>query len=170
MACSFTLSHAGTPATLFPVARDAIEAQGGSLVGSPSAGSASIPSPAGNVRFSYAAAGSKLGVTVTSKPLLVSCAQIQSALADVLARVPEPEPITVHGEPVEINLPEQDVTFTSGETETVVVPPKTPTSNLWLLAGLAVAAGGLAAVRYTQPKRSKRRRRGRRTTDRALRV
>ena len=99
-ACDFTLIHSGSPDALYPIAKEAIEAQGGSLHGRPSGGEVTMPTPAGDVSFNYGAVGKRVDVIVTNKPFLVSCARIQSELANILAMVPQ-EVIDAEGEVVD---------------------------------------------------------------------
>lgn len=174
--CSFTLQHAGTPDTLFPVAKRAITTQGGSVTGSPVAGSIVLPSAAGRISLNYTARGSSLAIQVTDKPWVVSCSRIQSELAQVLAKVPAPGPLDVEaefGEPVEVpratprfdshqtpaNPQVEILDFGADEGSTITVPARSQDMTRWLLvAGLGVAAIGMGYY-VSKRKRPKHRRR-----------
>lgn len=159
-ACSFTLAHAGTPETLYPVVQREVSQNGGSIQGSPTSGSIRMPTPAGPVALSYIARGSSIAVTVVDKPMLASCARIQSGLLELLSKVPPPTPLDVPGEsgpamPIShvIELPEVQIL---GDPDAPA-----PTKNLtpWLVAagvGLVAIGTGFA---LSKPKRKPRYRR-----------
>jgi hypothetical protein len=172
--CAFTLSHQGTPETLFPIARQEIAAEGGQMVGSPSSGEILMPTAAGDVRLRYTTAGRKISVEVTDKPWVVSCARVQAELANVLTRVPMPPPIDVEGEstapafvryrPPHGGGPKVEVIdFEAAEAGTITVPARRTDMTRWLLVAGAGAVA-LGAVYVSRRKRSPKHRR--RTTKR----
>lgn len=177
MACSFTLTHAGTAQSLYLVAQDAIAAEGGSLTGSPSSGSISMPTPAGTVKLGYTASGSSVQIKVLDKPWLVSCAKIQSELAAIVADVPAPEPLDVEAEPgpafyypqgeQSSDTPPTEIIFGEEEGSRITVKRNESTDmTKWLVAaGFGVAV--LGAGYYLTRKRKPRRRTTRRSTLRA---
>lgn len=166
-ACSFTLQHAGTPETLFPVVQHELSKSGGSIQGSPTAGSISTPTPAGDVTLNYKARGSSIAVTVLDKPMLVSCARIQSGLLELLAHVPPPTPIDVPGESGPAlasyhvtELPPIEILGDPGTQHALAKPD----FSKWLLAaGVGLAALGTTYVLAQKPKRRRTARYSRRT-------
>jgi hypothetical protein len=177
MACTFTLQHAGTPDTLYPVAKRQISSGGGSITGSPTSGSIAMPSAAGVIRLNYTASQGSIAVVVTDKPWVVSCAKIQSELAKILAQVPAAPPIDVEAElgPTVVagrsSSPRFDthqtpahpqvevLDFGPDEGSTITVPARSQDMTRWLLvAGLGVAAIGVGYY-VSKRKRPKHRRR-----------
>lgn len=176
MACTFTLQHAGTPDTLYPVAKRQISSGGGSITGSPTSGAIVMPSAAGVIRLNYTASQGSIAVVVTDKPWVVSCAKIQSELAKILAQVPAAPPIDVEAElgPTVVagrsSSPSFDthqtpahpsvevLDFTDAEGSTITVKPHKDMTRWLLVAGLGVAAIG-AGYYMSKRKRPKYRRR-----------
>jgi len=174
--CTFTLQHAGTPDTLYPVAKRQISSGGGSIAGSPTSGSIVMPSAAGVIRLNYTASQGSIAVVVTDKPWVVSCAKIQSELAKILAQVPAPQPLDVEAElgPTVVagrsSSPRFDthqtpahpsvevLDFTDAEGSTITVKPHKDMTRWLLVAGLGVAAIG-AGYYMSKRKRPKYRRR-----------
>jgi hypothetical protein len=169
--CTYTLQHAGTPETLFPVARREISKSGGSVQGTPESGAVVLATAAGRVRFNYAARGNSVAIEVTDKPWVVSCAKIQSELVKMLAKVPAPQPLDVEGEigpsrtrPLDPTAPPTDnqvqvLDFTGEGSIVTAAPMPQRDMTKWLLAaGIgAVAIGtGYYLTRKSKPKYRRR--------------
>jgi hypothetical protein len=151
--CSFTLQHAGTPETLFPVAQQEVANNGGSITGSPASGNIRMPTPAGVVALNYVARGSSLAITVIDKPMLASCARIQSGLLELLAKVPAPTPIDVPGEsgPMQSHVTVLPPVEIIGETS---VPDNPQGTRIKWMLGIGIAAAlGTGLVLAHKPRR-----------------
>lgn len=166
MACSFTLPLSGTPEEVFPAARAAILKEGGSVDGTSRSGSATLPTPVGEVSVNYKITEGALAIVVTDKPLLVSCGQIQDGFRKAIAhapvpraRTPAPQPpiIDVIAEPVPAprgKVVEIPITYIEGEVPRPTVPQGA--SFLLPLMLTLTALGLLAWMAATPPRRYRR--------------
>lgn len=154
-ACDFTLTHAGSPQSLFPIARRGIQQQGGTLTGNPRQGQVRFPSPVGQIEGTYTASGNQVRIVITRKPLLAPCGEIQRRLAELLAQVP-PEVIDAPAEPEEPPVgprPEDDVVldpvfveppveYYTFEDDVITVPRRQQARwPLWIGVGVLTAGG-----------------------------
>lgn len=97
--CAFSLHFESTAADLFTASKASALDQGGTFIGTPQLGKASIPTDAGTVYFTFSTQGQSLKIQVTDKPWLVSCSDIQQQMAELVASVPKAAIDTV-GTPV----------------------------------------------------------------------
>jgi hypothetical protein len=131
--CAFTLRFDSTPDALFQSARSAITEQGGTFVGKPQQGKASLPTPAGTVYWNYTTQGQNLRVTVTDKPWLVSCSTIQQQMAEMVASVPK-IPIDTVGEVVTPPVSTPAPAPTAAPSSPPFSTP-TPAPIFWMVGG-----------------------------------
>jgi hypothetical protein len=137
--CSFSLHFDATAAELFTASNASILAQGGTFVGTPQLGKASIPTDAGTVYFTYSTQGQNLRIEVTDKPWLVSCSDIQQQMAELVASVPKATIDTVGApvfKPTQPTPPPAAAPYQSPSHTTV--PPfrvTTPPYGLWFIGG-----------------------------------
>lgn len=78
--CRFSIALTTTSEATLARAEAAIRKQGGEFSGTATGGSFSIPIMVGQVRGSYAINGDQLEVTITDKPMFVSCGMIEAQL------------------------------------------------------------------------------------------
>lgn len=83
--CNFSINFTGAATELISKAETAIDDAGGAFSGNETAGSFSTPTPLGQVKGSYTIAGSTISISITKRPLLVSCATIESQLRKYLS-------------------------------------------------------------------------------------
>lgn len=69
-------------ADLMPLLRGEMHRKGATISGSDTAGTFHISTPVGAIAAKYELSGKSVLVTVTSKPMVVSCGQIQDKLTD----------------------------------------------------------------------------------------
>ncbi|MBE7171465.1 MAG: hypothetical protein INR73_12790 [Williamsia sp.] len=81
--CNFSITFAGSPDGLVNKMRTAIEGQGGMLNGDPFAGTFEV-SILGTLSGSYAITGQQINIDIDSKPIFVSCNQIENFLKERL--------------------------------------------------------------------------------------
>ena len=77
MACNFSITFPGAPSKLLEKAKSAIEGQGGNFSGDLSSGNFSVQ-VLGNISGSYTISGQVMNINISSKPLFISCSQIES--------------------------------------------------------------------------------------------
>jgi hypothetical protein len=77
MACNFSISFAGPATRILEKAKSAIEGQGGSFMGDLSSGSFSVQ-VLGSISGSYTISGQVININIDSKPIFISCNQIES--------------------------------------------------------------------------------------------
>ena len=82
--CDFSINFTGTPQDLISKAETAINDAGGAFTGNETAGSFSTPTPLGQIKGSYTITGSTINISITKKPMLLSCATIESQLRKYL--------------------------------------------------------------------------------------
>lgn len=80
--CAFDIAFTGPATDLLARARKGIVAQGGTLDGDAKAGSFRIPVLGSAVAGTYAVLGQVAHFEIAKKPFLVSCARIESTLAE----------------------------------------------------------------------------------------
>ncbi len=109
--CIFNFEFGGSAGQLLPGIKRDIASQGGWVQGNASSGTAMVPSPAGDVEFSYHIAGQHLVIEVTDKPFVVSCDRIEAELRKVIPKpdqgnsnyqAPQPQPVLVQ-QPVQLD-------------------------------------------------------------------
>ena len=81
--CNFSITFAHSPEGLVNKMQSAIEGQGGRFSGDQSAGTFEV-SILGTLSGSYMIAGQQLNIRIDSKPIFVSCSQIESFLKERL--------------------------------------------------------------------------------------
>ena len=138
----------GSAEMLFPQARAAILAKGGQVQGNAVSGSASVPSPVGQIVFDYRTEGADLVITVTDKPWALSCARIENELRAGLAQVKAPAPtapVDPDAGPGDAAPEEQRWIIDVGPAEIISVeePQRRPKLWPWGL-GLVAVIGWLA--------------------------
>jgi hypothetical protein len=77
MSCNFTITFPGTSEHIVNKAKSAIEKQGGSFMGDLSSGTFQV-SVLGNISGSYSISGQSMNINIDSKPIFISCSQIES--------------------------------------------------------------------------------------------
>jgi hypothetical protein len=77
MACNFSISFPGPAENLLEKAKAAIEGQGGNFAGDLSSGNFSVQ-VLGSISGSYTITGQVMNINISSKPLFISCNQIES--------------------------------------------------------------------------------------------
>ena len=77
MACNFSISFPGSAEKLLEKAKAAIEGQGGNFAGDLTSGNFSVQ-VLGNISGSYTISGQVMNINISSKPLFISCSQIES--------------------------------------------------------------------------------------------
>ena len=84
--CVMSLPVTGDPSTFLAAAKKALAAKGGTISGSTSAGSFSVPGPLGTVTgtYSVAASAATLKIAPASLNFLQSCSAVYSALKSAL--------------------------------------------------------------------------------------
>ncbi len=82
--CSFSIRFSGNINDVVEKARAAISSQGGTFSGDASAGSFSV-NFMGSIEGAYTIAGSEMNVEISSKPIFISCKQIESFMATQFA-------------------------------------------------------------------------------------
>jgi hypothetical protein len=75
--CSFTIPFGQDASVLLNKIRSAIEKQGGTFDGDSTSGTFSVK-VMGTISGSYTIGGNNLTVTISSKPMFISCGQIES--------------------------------------------------------------------------------------------
>lgn len=87
-ACVMSVPVSGDPASFLATARRALGAKGGSVSGTTSAGSFSVPAPLGDVDGTYALEGAAARITIAPASLgfVQSCSKVYGALTTALAR------------------------------------------------------------------------------------
>ena len=75
--CNFSIPFTQDPAALVNKIRTALEKQGGTLEGDTTSGSFSVKIMS-TISGNYTVSGNNLQVTITAKPLFISCGQIES--------------------------------------------------------------------------------------------
>jgi hypothetical protein len=83
--CSFTIPFSGVPDNIINKAKSAILSQGGTFSGDQVQGRFSIQF-LGNISGSYSIDGSEMNIVIDSKPMLISCKQIESFMSNQLAK------------------------------------------------------------------------------------
>ena len=83
--CSFTINFSGLPRDVVDKAKSAIGNQGGSFNGDEASGTFHV-SVLGSIEGSYTISGNEMNVEITSKPLFISCSQIQTFMQNQFSR------------------------------------------------------------------------------------
>ncbi len=83
--CSFTISIPDLAEHMINKAKAAIEGQGGLFNGDHSSGAFSVQ-VMGNIEGSYTVTGQTMNIEITSKPIFISCSQIESFMKNQLSR------------------------------------------------------------------------------------
>lgn len=81
--CNFSITFAQSAEQLVGKMQSAIEGQGGSFNGDPAAGTFQV-SILGTLSGSYMISGQQLNIRIDSKPIFVTCSQIESFLKERL--------------------------------------------------------------------------------------
>jgi hypothetical protein len=139
--CAFSLHFDATAADLFAAARSSILEQGGTFVGSPQQGKASLPTDAGTVYWTFVVQGQNLKIQVTDKPWLVSCSDIQQQMAELVASAPKAIIDTVGAPVFSPTAPTPPPAATPYEAPAPAPPPfkvTTPPYGLWFIGGTLV--------------------------------
>jgi hypothetical protein len=82
--CQFSFSFSGSSEALTGRARHAIEDGGGTFAGDVSGGNFKARTGIGSIQGSYEIAGQQIILTITKKPLLLTCSRIEKELTSML--------------------------------------------------------------------------------------
>lgn len=83
--CQFNIPFSGDAESLLRRAKQEIEKSGGTFGGDASRGEFQAKTPIGSIQGSYEIAGQEIALTITKKPLLLSCNRIEKELTSVMA-------------------------------------------------------------------------------------
>ena len=83
--CNFSITFAEPADALIGKMKSSIEGQGGQFNGDPSAGNFEV-SILGTLAGSYVIAGQQISISIDSKPIFVSCHQIENFLKERLSK------------------------------------------------------------------------------------
>ena len=75
--CSFSITIPGLPESTLEKAKSAIEGQGGVFAGDLSSGTFQVQ-VLGSIEGSYTITGQLMNIQISSKPMFISCSQIES--------------------------------------------------------------------------------------------
>jgi hypothetical protein len=81
--CSFTIPFSGVPETVINKAKTAIQSQGGIFNGDHVSGRFNVQ-VLGSISGSYNINGNEMNIIIDSKPMLISCKQIESFMSNQL--------------------------------------------------------------------------------------
>ena len=87
MACTFSVPFSTNPDNLLKQIRQAVKGLRGTMEGDDTSGQLAVSSPIGYVAGSYKIEGQEITLTITRKPLLVTCNMIKSAVRKTIARM-----------------------------------------------------------------------------------
>ena len=82
--CQFAIAHTTTPTAIYERAQKAIGGMGGTLIGSPAAGSFRLSVFGAAIVGNYATTDTAIEIEITEKPFMVGCGIIQSQLEKAL--------------------------------------------------------------------------------------
>jgi len=85
--CDFSFNALDGAASLLQKARAAITDIGGELIGDENAGSFKLPTPLGSVKGTYVMSETSISLSITDKPLLISCGRIEEKLRQYMTPV-----------------------------------------------------------------------------------
>jgi hypothetical protein len=85
--CDFTFSAFDGAASLLQKAKKAITDIGGELTGDNTSGSFKLPTPLGTVKGNYTMSDTAINLSITDKPMLISCNKIEEKLKQYIAPV-----------------------------------------------------------------------------------
>lgn len=106
--CQYSIPFSGSAKDFYAAAKQGLEAQGGTIVGNSSAGSASVPTPAGSVTLDYKIAGTVAQIDITDKPFVVSCTQIYDALVQAFPKPSTKKKVVVTNTPAGASVSFED--------------------------------------------------------------
>lgn len=75
--CSFTITFAGPAENILGKTKSAIEGQGGMFEGDTSSGTFNVQ-VMGTISGNYSITGQSMNIDIDSKPMFISCSQIES--------------------------------------------------------------------------------------------
>lgn len=78
--CNFSINFSGAPSDIVTKIRSEIQKQGGNFDGDETAGSFSVKVFGSTIAGSYNVAGSQINVNIASKPMFISCGQVEGFL------------------------------------------------------------------------------------------
>ncbi|HEX8332897.1 MAG TPA: hypothetical protein VF622_09755 [Segetibacter sp.] len=82
--CQFSLPLQGDPQSLLRRAESEIVSKGGAFNGDSSQGNFRAKTPIGSIEGAYQILESEIALTITKKPLLLSCRKIEKELRSVM--------------------------------------------------------------------------------------
>jgi hypothetical protein len=82
--CTFSVPFQLSPDEIISKLSSTILSNKGSFEGNNSSGSLKVPTPIGSVSATYQVSGQSMNVTITNKPFLLSCGQIESYIKQFL--------------------------------------------------------------------------------------
>lgn len=83
--CQFAIAHTLTPDAIYARAQKAIGGMGGTLTGTPAAGSFRLSVFGAAIVGNYTTTESAIEIEITDKPFMVGCGMIQQQLEKALA-------------------------------------------------------------------------------------
>jgi hypothetical protein len=78
--CNFSINFSGSASDIVTKIKSEIEKQGGNFDGNETAGSFSVKVFGSTIAGSYTATATQIDVNITSKPMFISCGQVESFL------------------------------------------------------------------------------------------
>lgn len=78
--CNFSINFSGSATDIVNRIKSEIEKQGGNFDGNESSGSFSVKVFGSTIAGSYTVTGMQINVNITSKPIFISCGQVESFL------------------------------------------------------------------------------------------
>ncbi len=85
MSCQFSLPITISADEVFTKASSAIQNSGGTISGSSSSGTFSLPTPLGKIDGNFSIDAGTMNVIITDKPFFISCSLIEERLAGYVA-------------------------------------------------------------------------------------
>ena len=83
--CNFTINFSGVAQDVVDKARAAIGSQGGNFSGDEASGTFNV-NVLGSIEGSYTILGNEMNIEITSKPLFISCNQIQTFMTNQFSK------------------------------------------------------------------------------------
>ena len=84
MSCQFTIDVDDDPAELIRRAQAALASIGGTMTGDDKAGEVAADTPFGRIEGRYSVTGKAVSFVIAKKPMLVTCAMIESQIRDLV--------------------------------------------------------------------------------------
>lgn len=82
--CNFSIPFSGNASTVMDKVKSELNKQGGDLTGNETGGSFNVSVFGSTIQGSYNVTGSSLNVVIESKPMFVTCGQIESFMKNYI--------------------------------------------------------------------------------------